>query len=620
MPKVQISMKILFGFLIMCLMMAAVAAFSVMGQTVIVNNYREVTEKRLPLTEIVLNIRAEMLSQAAAAQSYVISRDEGMVEVFSKSQSEVNKLVEQAKRLIETEESKKFLALIQGYQSDYKSYFERISRLVKINDVNTAAVAVSAEGAGLNYSIERVTDDWVKLLQRENQAFEEKARQAEMQGRMVTVVATIIAVIVSVFLALVISQAISAPIKKLTTAADRISHGDLTAEIKVPKTGDEVQKLAESFLRALEALRGLISKTREAASQVAAASEQLTATAEQTSSATEQIAKAIEGVARGTSEQTKNIADAADLGVKLKEGIALITERTQNLQNQVNEAAKAVSRMAEATRNVSRIAETVSEDSSQTILAAEGGGKTVKQTVEGMQRIDEAAKIANKRIVELAEHSARINEIVQVISDIADQTNLLALNAAIEAARAGEHGKGFAVVAEEVRKLAERSSTATKEIGELIANIEKSSQNAVKAMEAATAEVTQGTELATSAGAVLQNIIDTMKQTLSEVGGIVEAVNLMNKESDLMIHSTVEVGKAVDSILKTTEEMLDASITASDAMTNVASISEENAAASEEVSASVEEMSASSAEIAHSSQDLAAMAQTLRACMEGFTL
>jgi methyl-accepting chemotaxis protein len=100
----------------------------------------------------------------------------------------------------------------------------------------------------------------------------------------------------------------------------------------------------------------------------------------------------------------------------------------------------------------------------------------------------------------LGEHSQQIGEIIQVIDDIAEQTNLLALNAAIEAARAGEHGKGFAVVADEVRKLAERSSKATKEIAELITNIQKLTAGAVKAMEEGTGEVEQGVSLAVDAG------------------------------------------------------------------------------------------------------------------------
>jgi methyl-accepting chemotaxis protein len=643
MPKVKIAIKILFGFLVMCLMMSAVAVFSIWGQTVIVESYTEITDMRAPLTEIVLRIRAEMLSQSAATQSYALSRDEGMVEVFSRSQTEVNKLVEQAEKMVETEESKKFLSLIQGYQSDYKDYFERVLNLVEIDgddedtddaatvveaegeeaqtdDAEAMAVEVSAQGAQLNYNVEKVTNDWIKFIDKENEMFKEKVRQADSRSRTITVGSTIVAVIVSVFLALLISQTISASIGKLTVVAEQISHGDLTAIIEVPDTGDEVQKLAESFSQALGSLRSLISKTGETASRVAAASEELTANAEQTSSATGQIAKAIEGVARGTSEQTKNIADAADLTVKLKEGIANVTERTQDLQKRVRESNEAISRMAAATRSINQIGEDVSKHSYQTMAAAESGGKAVKQTVEGMQRIDEAARIANMRISELAEHNAKINEIVQVISDIADQTNLLALNAAIEAARAGEHGKGFAVVAEEVRKLAEISSHATKEIGALIANIEKASDNAVAAMGDATSEVNKGTELAANTGTVLQNIIDTMGHNLTEIEGILEQVELMHKESDLVVLATKEVEDSVDSILKTTEEMLAASMTTSDAMTNIASISEENAAASEEVSASVEEMSASSEEIANSSEELANMAQDLRACIEGFTV
>src|SRR5690606_9959702 len=121
---------------------------------------------------------------------------------------------------------------------------------------------------------------------------------------------------------------------------------------------------------------------------------------------------------------------------------------------------------------------------------------------------------------ELGQHSARIGEIVQVIAEIADQTNLLALNAAIEAARAGEHGKGFAVVADEVRKLAERSGAATKDISELIDAIRQGIDVSLEAMQAGTREVQKGTELAAEAGSSLTRILDGIRTVNQQVGEI----------------------------------------------------------------------------------------------------
>ncbi len=150
------------------------------------------------------------------------------------------------------------------------------------------------------------------------------------------------------------------------------------------------------------------------------------------------------------------------------------------------------------------------EGARQATETAQNGAAMVQRTIDGIGRIKNAVETASGEITKLGERSAEIGKIIAVIDDIAAQTNLLALNAAIEAARAGEQGRGFAVVADEVRNLAERVASATKEIADLIGGVQAGVDGSVKAMEDGSKETEEGTQLAAQAGESLQQILDAV--------------------------------------------------------------------------------------------------------------
>jgi methyl-accepting chemotaxis protein len=189
----------------------------------------------------------------------------------------------------------------------------------------------------------------------------------------------------------------------------------------------------------------------------------------------------------------------------------------------------------ENSKNAVRTADTAK----QAKTAAEQGGKVVEETVAGMNRIAAVVNHSAETVKALGKSSDQIGEIIGVIDDIADQTNLLALNAAIEAARAGEQGRGFAVVADEVRKLAERTTKATKEIASMIKTIQNDTRGAVTSMNEGTKQVDEGIKLAERAGLSLKEIVD-VSQTVTEMIEQIAAASEQQSSASEQISKNVE--------------------------------------------------------------------------------
>ncbi|HVO74203.1 MAG TPA: methyl-accepting chemotaxis protein [Ignavibacteriaceae bacterium] len=246
-----------------------------------------------------------------------------------------------------------------------------------------------------------------------------------------------------------------------------------------------------------------------------------------------EVSKIIESTAVSTNEISSRIEE--------------ISTGTTEQSQQASEVASAVEEMTKTILETSKNADSASEASKRYGDIAKEGGQVVNQTVEGMSRIASVVKKSAVTVHALGKSSVQINEIIGVIDDIADQTNLLALNAAIEAARAGEQGRGFAVVADEVKKLAERTTKATKEIGSMIKQIQSDTKEAVSSMELGTAEVEKGIELADHAGNSLKQIIDGADNVVDLIAQVAAASEEQSSASE-------QISKSIESINNVTQE------------------------------------------------------------------
>lgn len=366
----------------------------------------------------------------------------------------------------------------------------------------------------------------------------------------------IVAVLLSVAITWVIVRNITRPVIAASHVLDRMAEGDLTASELRFSNKDEIGVLVQAVNGMIRQMREVMARMQESSSAVASSSEQLYASSEQNSEASQHVAVDIQTIATEAETQRINALECARA-------------------------------MDEITIGVQRIAETTSDVSDLSVHASEqarNGQADVQHVTMSMNALSGAVTQANQTILQLAEHSQNIGKVSQMIGEIATQTNLLALNAAIEAARAGEAGKGFAVVAEEVRKLATQTGESVGAIRGVVTNIQKDTQEAVKAMDAGLVEVQKG----------------------------LQSVDRTELSFQAIVRSADEVASKIQETAAAAQQMAASSQQVAATVTNMEHVAKITSELSQSVAGATEEQLASSQEVTSSSQMLASIAQDLQ--------
>lgn len=350
-------------------------------------------------------------------------------------------------------------------------------------------------------------------------------------------------------------------LKQLAGVATRIADGDLTADMRVVSENDV---LANAFAKMSADLQKLIAQIRSVSESVASSAEELSSSTQQMNASTQEVSTAIQHVSKGAVSQAEEVKETFEIMERVAISLNQMVVNAQSSSSAVNQTSK----------------------------RAQTGRTSTQEAVTRIEQLTQTVMDGVKIIQDLGRMSQQIGEITETITSIADQTNLLALNAAIEAARAGEAGKGFAVVAEEVRKLAERSSEAVKEISGLIKSIQTETNQAVSAIKTSAQEVQEG------------------KLKVDEIAGVLMEINRAADEANNLVNQIVAAGeervKEVGRVVK--------------ALNEIANVAKDSASTAQEVSASSQEQTASMQEIAASAQELSRLAVDLNEAIGKFRL
>ncbi len=562
--NIKLTVKMILYFSLVVLVAIMGFAYTINKVSDTVSEVNDLKTEDLPILEKINDISYNSLGQSANLRGYVMYGKQQYVDEYRRLLAANTKLEEELISIAQNAETKRIMKEIQVLEKQYGQLAE--SNLLpaiqagKRDDVDRATSVMAPLAKTINEKVAEIKAVNSKAI---HQSMEDAVTSANAAKR-ASIIAAVLSAILGIVIGVFSARSIVKPLKLMVTICDEFAAGDFREKTRTLVRKDEIGDLANALAAMRDSLRGLMKQVNIGAEQVAASSEELTASAEQSAQAANQVASAITDVAQGTNQQI----------------------------NAVGQTMAEVEQISAAIQQTAATANHVSAAAANTTDAVKEGQQAVNKAVLQMGNVGRGANELQKTVDKLAESSKEIGQIVNVISGIAGQTNLLALNAAIEAARAGDAGRGFAVVAEEVRKLAEQSETAAKQITNLVNDNTSSIDNAVAVMNTSAQDISLGIDVVNGAGQAFEVIA--------------EQINVMAGQVREISAATQEVAAGSQRIVESVK--------------NIEETSKGAAVQAETVSAATEEQSASMEEIASSSQALAKLAADMQQAVSVFKI
>ena len=508
--KMTLSKKLYGASGVVLIALIMVAAMSFFTNRNLISGYQRLSNEDGTQMEAGINAENELGISVQAFKDFLIRGDDKYIKDFRESTAKINDALKVFENLVRSDEEKNVL---NTAREAYNKYANSIEPLVEARKTSHDVAALDrAVMRGADKPLRLALEDMANVAQKN---YDEKKVALDKNATRMNVVQmaiTVLAVIAGLLLSSWIIKGILRSILEVKAAAEQAALGNLSKDISV-LSDDEIGEMAKSFNRMTTNLRQIVNRINASTASLASSSEELSATSDDMNKGAHELSSQAEQVVTAMTEVSQTIMDMA--------------------------------------KNATQAAD-ASKDASGTAVK---GQQTVDSTAEDMIRIARTVQAAATTIEELGRSSAQIGEIVAVINGIADQTNLLALNAAIEAARAGEQGRGFAVVADEVRKLAERTGQATKDITQRIEAIQQAASESVDAMKKGSDEVDKGVGLAKEASASLNTIVGASNNAMDMVQRIAAATEQQSAATEEVTQNMESISGIAKQSSQSTEQI-----------------------------------------------------------------
>ncbi|MGG3737056.1 methyl-accepting chemotaxis protein [Aeribacillus pallidus] len=544
--------KVLLSFGILSVVLIGLTLTSYVNMKKLEREIDYVVEHDLTVHNEVQELSKAFVDIETGQHGFVITGDDQFLTPYNEGKEVVEEKMKSLENLLKGQPDQlERLAAIQKFYHFWMGWIDKVIETRRYYERDVAFSMVESY-QGKNY-MDQIRTEIEAVIEQEKSLSKQRIEALHHQvsiAQFVTIALSILAILLSIFFGITLSKRIKTNVEKISESIVEIANagGDLTKRIEV-HTKDELAQLAQDTNLLIEGIGNLVREVTKLAENVSASSQELVASAEETSKTILSIAETTGEIASGSEQTSLKMHESLEKMNVLEESARLLDENAKRVKQSANDMRQ----------------------------AAQNGGDSVKQAALIMMNIEETMADTTATVESLGERSKEITKIIQTITNIADQTNLLALNAAIEAARAGEHGKGFAVVANEIRKLAEQSQHAAKEVTAIIHSIQQEVDTIVKQNQQGVKEVISGVEISNKTTENLDHILHYSNHT-----------SLIIDEMVKQIQQTMELSHEVARSFAIVNEIAEATAVNTE---TTAAASEEGSAAMEQVTASANELS-----------------------------